>query len=253
VFRKTPRVIALGATVSLLALATATQSSAYDKERYGYAATHMIEHSVIPKSLGPMTDKLNFYVLPGSKSQRIYLCSGIPTSDPDEFKQVAVKAPVSSYNGSYNSDPSLTTNQKNFRYTSLSVTVNEFSTASAASKTFDLIKERAKKCKGTKTTTTPGDGDVPDSSYTNSYRNGQLASVTFNGQPSVYVETDFLNQEPQNDATVGSGTDNLTIYSLVGSVVIQTMYSNSQVTRLSSKKKNGVARVANAAIQAWRG
>jgi hypothetical protein len=43
------------------------------------------------------------------------------------------------------------------------------------------------------------------------------------------------------------------VISLVGDALIKTHYENSQVTRLSSKQKDGVAQAANAAIQAWRG
>jgi hypothetical protein len=77
--------------------------------------------------------------------------------------------------------------------------------------------------------------------------------VQSDGKPSVYVETDYLNQSPQESPAGLSGTDSIIVISLVGDALIQTYYSNSQVTRLSSKQKDGVAQVANAAIQAWRG
>ena len=251
--RRTSRVIAVGTTVAILAISSATQANAYDRERYGFAAAHMLEFSEIPKSLGAIAEGLNFFVNPGVKPVKIYLCSGIPTSDPEEFKQVSVKVAGPSYSGSYTSDPSLSRAENNFRYISLSVAVNEFPTAASAAKTFDLIKERAKKCKGTKTTVNPPSQDDPGSTFTNTFFNGELASVTVDGRPSVYVETDFLNSAPQGSPVGDTGTDNMTIYSLVGDAIIQTFYTTTQARRLSAKQKAGVAEAANAAIRTWRG
>jgi hypothetical protein len=84
--------------------------------------------------------------------------------------------------------------------------------------------------------------------------------VQSNGKPSVYVETGYLvespqgsRQSPQDCPEYGCRRNTIIVISLVVDALIKTYYENSQVTRLSSKQKDGVAQAANAAIQAWRG
>lgn len=243
-------------TAAVLAITTATQSSAYDKAGYGYAATHMIEVKDIPKALGKFSPKMTFNVDPGSRNSRIYICGIKPDSDVDTFKQVVVKRTGANYSGSYlNPSSQRTPDSNQFR----AVTVNVFSYASqsAADNAFSQLAKRAKKCTGAITESYGGDTN-PDGSvnpvYTSVSRlaNGKVASVVSNGQQGIYVESDYRGtSESQPDDP--SLSDNYSIYVPVGNVILQANYNSTLRDRITRAEATAVAELANNAIRAWRG
>lgn len=258
--RSTQRIIATATvtatTAAVLAITTATQSNAYDKAGYGYAATHMIELKDIPAVLGKFSPKMTFNVDPGFKNSRIYLCGIKPDADVDTFKQVVVKRTGANFAASY-LNPAIERNAESNKFRSVTVNVFSYPSQTAANNAFSQLSQRAKKCTGTRTETYGGDTN-PDGSvnpgYTSISRldNGKVASVVSNGQQGIYVESDYRGtSESQPDDP--SLNDNYTIYAPVGNVILQATYTSSLRDRVTKAEAAAVAELTNNAIRAWRG
>lgn len=244
---------ALVAAIALAPLtATAiTPVAAYDRDLYGYAASHMIERSDIPKVLGDLSDNLDFFANAARPTTRIFGCG---LAD----KQVGLKVDASNFSGSYSTEFDRKAGQDAV-YKSVQVSVYHFKTASAAAKAYSKLETRAKKCTGTSTVTSPGAVDengVPEPSYTSTttLRNGQTSIDISDGRRGVYIESDFLGGSQTPDGQDSKFfSDNLAIYALADNVIVQTQFNSNERSRITKAEKAAVEQLAVTAVQTWRG
>jgi hypothetical protein len=250
--RKTLATTAASLTIAAFSLGAIAPASAYDRELFGYAASHMINRSDIPKALGELSDNLNFFANSETPNTRIFICA---LSE----KQVGLKVVASNFAGSYSTefDRKIQGPQVS---KSVQVSVYHFNTTSAASKAYNKIETRAKKCKGTQTTTTQGTdglgGAVVESfTSTTTLRNGLTTVDIVNGRRGVYIESDYLGESTQ----VGTGetskffSDNFVVFALTDDVIVQTQFNSNERLRLSKVEIAAVEQLAITAVRAWRG
>lgn len=249
-----------GLAILLLGTAALSPANAYNRDLYGYAATHMPNASEIPAALGKFAPKLNFNADPGSKASRIFICS-TGDADGDSYKSVAVKRNGPNFTGYYfNPAPeraaagSADGRQPAFRSVGISFFV--FDSPSAATKAFSKLRERAKSCTGSRTNSYGGDTN-PDGSvnpiYSSSTRlaNGTVAAVVSDGQRGVFVENDSRGTS-QSDPSNPDLNDNYSIYAPVGDAIVQVTYSSNQRDRVTKAEAAAIAELTNKAIGVWR-
>ena len=250
--KKTLTVVASSLALAAFSAGAISPASAYDRDLFGYAASHMINRSDIPKVLGDLSDNLNFFANSATPSARIYICAL-------NEKQVGLKVAVSNFSGNYSTEYDRKIQGPQVSK-SVQVSVYHFKTTSAASKAYSKIETRAKKCKGTQTTTTPSDDGLDGTeleTYTSTVtlRNGQTSVDIANGRRGVYIESDYLSESTQ----VGTGekskfiSDEFVVFALTGDVIVQTQFSSNERPRLTKVEITAVEQVAIAAVRAWRG
>jgi hypothetical protein len=232
------RLLALSLAGALgAAVAVATPAAAYPRDDYSYAAAHMIARSDIPASLGTFKKSLSFSADKGNTN---YAC-WVPTSDPDA-QQVSVKYPggTYSYSGSYEG--------RGKDAPSLVVGVDQYSSASAAIKAFNVLKKGIVKCTGTGSNTFTDD-DGTTYAYSTLLTHGVVPTVSTLGVESLFVSNNSLQEETPGDSRYVN--DTYTVYSLFGDVIIQTQYYSNTNTNLTTKQRRAVNRVAFNAETAW--
>jgi hypothetical protein len=234
------RIVTALCTAGVIAsgIAVAPAAQAYDKDGYTYAAGHMIERSDIPKALGSYKAGLDFGAMPGDKT--LYICSQ-PQSDPNaDSVNVTVPGSVSIYNASYNGR----TENSPF----VSVSVNQYASATKAIRAFNLLKKRIATCDGTSAQSWSND-DGTTSTYSTLTTHGVVPSVTTAGVESLFLSINNLSENlPEGGANV---SDSYSVYSLFGDTIIQTSYYSNSTTNLTTAQRKAVNQVAFNAETRW--
>ncbi len=228
------------ATVALVASVGAiAPAQAYDRDAFAYAASHMIERSDIPASLGAFKKNLTFtaWTTSSGTNNACY----VPKSDADA-PDVNVKFPggkyayAASYNGRGKDAPYLIVN------------VDQYASDSAAIKAFRVLQKGISKCTGTGSSTwTDEDGTV--TTYSTAVTHGVVPEVSTLGVESLFVSNNSLSESTPGDSRFVN--DNYTVFSLFGDVIIQTQYMSNTNDNLTTKQRKAVGRVAFNAESAW--
>lgn len=237
---RTPRLLVASLIgTAALAFVCAPQASAYDRETYAYAASHMIERSDIPKVLGPMGPELTFNVNPGFANS---VC-GIPTSDPGvEGKEIRLTKPQLEFAGNYYSQKGTGP--------SVQVVVLKYSGATTAIKAFDALKRDVKQCTGTGSINwTDEDGNT--TTYSTEVSNAVVPGVSVVGVESISVTLNNLTESAPEDSTYVN--DAYTVYSLVNDVIIQTSYYMNGSKNTTKEQRKATNQVAFNAVSRWVG
>ncbi len=236
----TRRLIALSLAGALgIAVAVAAPAAAYPRDDYSYAASHMIDRSDIPASLGTFKKNLSFsaWTTPSGTNEVCY----VPQSNED-LPGVSVKFPsgkyayTASYNGRGKDAPYLTVN------------VDQYASDVAAIKAFRVLQKRISKCTGTGSSSyTDDDGTV--TTYSTELTHGVVPEVSTLGVESLFVSNNSLSESTPGDSRFVN--DNYSVFSLFGDVIIQTQYMSNSNDNLTTKQRKAVGRVAFNAESAW--
>lgn len=232
------RTTAVAASAALaVAIASAPQAAAYDRDAYEYAAGHMIDVTDIPKVLGDFDARLSFSASPGN---RVFLCY-VPSEDPnDDGKDISVGKPFRQYSANYDA--------KKETGPSVQVQVLEYATATAAIKAFGGLKTKARGCNGTGSTTwTNDDGTTSTNSW--NVTTSTVPGVAVVGVASIGITQD--NMSTSSDSDDRYVNDNYVVYSLVNDAIISTSYFANGTTNLTKQQRRAVDQVAFNAITEW--
>jgi hypothetical protein len=220
-----------------LAVLAAAPASAYPRDDYAYAASHMIGRSDIPAVLGAFKKDMIFSAFAGG---RVLACD-VPQADPTA-PDVQVRYPGgryaygAGYFGRGNDAPSI------------NIQVDQYATATAAIKAFRVLQKNIAKCTGTGTNTytVPVGTTV---TYSTQLTNGVVPEVTTLGVESLFVSSNTLSVSTPTD--VRNVNDQYAVFSLFGDVIIQTQYYSSSTDNLTTKQRKAVNQVAFNAESAW--
>lgn len=227
------------ATAAVVALVTAPQALAYDREAYTYAASHMIERSDIPKVLGDFNESLSFSAGLGTPTYLCYVQSSTPDSAGTD---VQVGKPQLQYSGFYNVSKG--------PLASVQLQVLQFGSADEAIKGFEALKTQSRKCKGAGSKTwTNDDGTKTTSSWR--VANSVVPQVTVAGVPSIGITQDNLSVSSKGGNP--SADDNYTVYTLVNDVILATSYRGDSTTNTTKEQRKAVNQVAFNAVTRWVG
>lgn len=214
------------AAASLVALAPA--ATAYDADRYSYAAGHMIQPSDIPASL-QIKPGMNFNANPNS--DKVWLCSkgsgwrGFP-GGTDVF--------YANYTGKGSSG------------LSMSESVMQYDTFTSAQKAFASLKKELKKCDG-KASGTESYEDGSSEQWSRLTTSGSVPMVTVVG-----VESQFLNVNYTNaSGTSTYSSDNYQVFTLVNDVIITTSYYTGNELNIDTATRKQINQVAFNAVSRW--
>lgn len=224
---------ALTLGLSAITAPAAQASERSEREATAYAVMHMPSTKAIPKALG--TYRTNFFSA-SSNGERIYLCDL-------EQKSATVKGGKYTFSASYRS-------VKRDGPGYVTINVWQYGNATNAIKGFNAIKKAAKQCRGSNTQTFTEDGGST-STYSHNLSNGTVPSVSVVGVPSIFINSDYAytSSEPVGN----SKSDNYTVYTLVGDVVIGTTYGTSASSSLSAAERKAANQLAFNAVGAWVG
>ena len=228
---KTSILAVTGAAALALTVLGSPSAFAYDADAYAYAAGHMLSADDLPSALGSFTD--NMYFNASQSTSSIPLCSIDDSSVDAPGGELSFSAGFA---------------EKGDGNNYLSQQVTQYSSALTAVKAFNKLKKNAKTCTGTASGTwTDDDGTI----YTwNSTRtNGKVPKVTVLGVESVFVNTNYVDGSSTADSP--SASDTYQVFTLLGDVIISTIYSTGSDDNVSTAKRKKVNGVAFTAIDRW--
>ena len=223
---------AVGALVMSVSTVT-LPAAAYDKEAYGYAASHYLEEKEIPKVFKPKSKGFFVSINPSSFSNTV---CGYGTDGNTKVK--LAKGTIQSY--------------ANYRLKNgmvdLSVSVTQYKSNVAAEKAFKAMSKVIKKCDGrVDTSWTSPDGTVyPSNTVTTT---GNVPGVTVTGVQSVFIELDSNFAETADSPA--SVNDQRTIFTLVNDVIIQSGFNSGSSKNIAAAHKKGLEKVAFDMVDSW--
>lgn len=230
--------IALGAVAALsLVISVAASASAYDAEKFAYAAGHMIMPDDIVKPL-TSTDTGKFIARSSDKSadHAIFNCS-------NDLFAVAV-APVTGGEYTY----SMSYEPRGRNQPQIEVDITQFTSSSKANSTFKEIKRAAASCAGLQTGSDPDDDGSPTADrITRFVTTGTVPLATIAGVPSIFVKLD--NQ--RGEGTTSVRWDFYTVFTLVNDVIIATNCYTNGGLNLTPALRKAVNQTAFNAASAW--
>ncbi len=211
-------IAAVGALVMSVSTVT-LPAAAYDKEAYGYAASHFLDEKEIPKVFKPKSK--GFYVSINPSSFFNTVC-GYGTGGNTEVK--LAKGTIQSF----------ATYQLKSGTNNLSVNVTQYKSNVAAEKAFKAMSKAIKKCDGrVDTSFTSPDGTVyPSNTVTTT---GNVPGVTVTGVKSVFIELDSNFAETADSPA--SVNDQRTIFALVNDVIIQSVFNSGSSKNMTAAQK----------------
>jgi hypothetical protein len=232
IMKKISAGIAVGALV-LGSMGVATSvAQAYDKAGYGFAASHFLNAKDLPKEFA---SKPGASVAIGdSRSQGSFLCS-----NPQLMTSFNLARSVLNANVSY------TELNKNVN---LFINVNQYRSNTAAEKAFAKLSKDIKKCDGSASGATTGQGGT-STPFTLVVTSGKIPAVTVTGVESVFTS--------QNASSPAVGTqpaslfDTYTILTLLNDVIISTEASTETALDLTSGQKKALEQIANQMVTTW--
>ncbi len=212
--------------------AVSVPASAYDKEAYGYAASHFLNQRQIPKVF--KSKSKGFNVLTRQSSFHIPVCD----YGPGENTQVKMTR------GKIQSFASYPLKGLN----SLGVTVTQYEGNVAAEKAFTSMRKDIKKCDGTRDTsfTVPDGTFYPSNTVTTT---GSVPGVTVTGVKSVFIDSDH-NNDAAGDLRA-SASDQRTVFTLVDDVIIQSEFGSGTSKNITTAQKKGLGKVAFSMVDSW--
>ncbi len=224
------------AVVGALVMSVSTvtlPAAAYDKEAYGYAASHFLEEKEIPKVFKPKSK--GFYVSINPSSFFNTVC-GYGTGGNTEVK--LAKGTIESF----------ATYELKSGTNNLSVNVTQYQSNVAAQKAFKAMSKAIKKCDGSVDTSfTSPDGTVyPSNTVTTT---GNVPGVTVTGVKSVFIELDSNFAETADSPA--SVNDQRTIFALVNDVIIQSVFNSGSSKNMTAAQKKGLEKVAFDMVTSW--
>ncbi len=224
------------AAVGVLVMSVSTvtlPAAAYDKEAYGYAASHFLEEKEIPKVFKPKSK--GFYVSISPSSFFNTVC-GYGTGGNTEVK--LAKGTIESF----------ATYELKSGTNNLSVNVTQYQSNVAAQKAFKAMSKAIKKCDGSVDTSfTSPDGTVyPSNTVTTT---GNVPGVTVTGVKSVFIELDSNFAETADSPA--SVNDQRTIFTLVNDVIIQSAFNSGSSKNMTAAQKKGLEKVAFDMVTSW--
>ncbi len=224
------------AVVGALVMSVSTvtlPAAAYDKEAYGYAASHFLEEKEIPKVFKPKSK--GFYVSINPSSFFNTVC-GYGTGGNTEVK--LAKGTIESF----------ATYELKSGTNNLSVNVTQYKSNVAAQKAFKAMSKAIKKCDGSVDTSfTSPDGTVyPSNTVTTT---GNVPGVTVTGVKSVFIELDSNFAETADSPA--SVNDQRTIFALVNDVIIQSVFNSGSSKNMTAAQKKGLEKVAFDMVTSW--
>lgn len=211
----------------------ANAAQAYDKEAFGYAASHFLNPKDLPQEFA---SKPGMSVQVGDSGSSGSFACGSPMPDGKN-----VEMPRSALNayGTY-------LVRKNDL--GLSINVNQFRSNSAAEKAFAKVSKDIKKCDGNYSGSFSDPGGLVNP-YQTIVTSGKIPGVTVTG-----VESIFTNQN-SNNAAVGDQpaylSDAFTIFTLLNDVIISTQTTTGTALNLTPKQKKALEQVANLMVTTW--
>ncbi len=225
-------IAAVGALVMSVSTVT-LPAAAYDKEAYGYAASHFLDEKEIPKVFKPKSK--GFYVSINPSSFFNTVC-GYGTGGNTEVK--LAKGTIQSF----------ATYQLKSGTNNLSVNVTQYKSNVAAEKAFKAMSKAIKKCDGgVDTSFTSPDGTVyPSNTVTTT---GNVPGVTVTGVKSVFIELDSNFAETADSPA--SVNDQRTIFALVNDVIIQSVFNSGSSKNMTAAQKKGLEKVAFDMVDSW--
>ncbi len=225
-------IAAVGALVMSVSAVT-LPAAAYDKEAYGYAASHYLEEKQIPKVFKPKSKGFDVSINASSFSDTV---CGYGTGGNTEVK--LPKGTIQSY-ASY---------QLKSGTSNLSVNVTQYKSNVAAEKAFKAMSKSIKKCDGiVDTSWTSPDGTVyPSNTVTTT---GNVPGVTVTGVKSVFIELDSNFAETADSPA--SVNDQRTIFTLVNDVIIQSGFDSGSSKNITAAQKKGLEKVAFDMVDSW--
>ncbi len=227
-------IAAVGALVMSVSAVT-LPAAAYDKEAYGYAASHFLEEKEISKVFKPKSK--GFFVSINPSSFFSTVC-GYGTGGNTEVK--LAKGTIQSF----------ATYELKSGTNNLSVNVTQYKSNVAAEKAFKAMSKSIKKCDGTVDTSwTSPDGTVyPSNTVTTT---GNVPGVTVTGVKSVFIELDSNFAETADSPA--SVNDQRTIFALVNDVIIQSVFNSGSSKNMTAAQKKGLEKVAFDMVTSWLG
>ncbi len=225
-------IAAVGALVMSVSAVT-LPAAAYDKDAYGYAASHFLEEKQIPKVF--QTKFKGFSVSINAYSFSDTVC-GYGTGGNTKVK--LAKGTIQSF----------ATYQLKNRTVDLSVNVMQYKSNVAAEKAFKAMSKAIKKCDGSVDTSwTDSDGYVyPSNTVTTT---GNVPGVTVTGVKSVFIDWD--SNYPETADSPAWLTDQRTIFTLVNDVIIQSGLDSGSSKIITAAQKKGLEKVAFNMVDSW--
>jgi hypothetical protein len=213
--------------------AVSVPASAYDKEAYGYAASHFLNQKQIPKVFKATSN--GFFVGISQASAPILVCGFGPNGNT--LVKLA-KGTISS-NAEFGSKAGMT---------NLSVIVTQYKSNVAAEKSFTSMSKAVKKCDGTVDTSfTSPDGTVfPSSTVTTT---GKVPGVTVAGVETVFIDLD--SKFAAAGGNPASTSDQRALFTLVNDVIIRSDFNIGTSKNLSAAQKKGLEKVAFDMVDSW--
>ncbi len=212
-------------------------AAAYDKEAYGYAASHFLEEKEIPKVFKIKSKGFSVSINPSGYSNVV---CGYGTGGNTEVK--LAKGTIQSY-ASYGLKKGMSNAMNN-----LSVNVMQYKSNVAAEKAFKAMSKAIKKCDGSVDTSFTGtDGTVYPSNMVTT--TGNVPGVTVTGVKSVFFESDSNFAETADSPAWIN--DQRTIFTLVNDVIIQSVFDSGSSKNITAAQKKGLEKVAFDMVDAW--
>ena len=225
------RVRSIIAATAALVVAAAVPAQAYNADAYSYAAGHMITAKQIPSALAV---KSNGFFTASSSGDSNWLCGG------EDF-EVRYPGGKYQYNIGYNGKKDVD---------NVSVSVEQYASASKAIAAFKKLGEGLDKCAGEQSGTETYDSGTDTWNRLTTVGNVPLVTVTG-------VVSKFMNQN-YTDVTTGEYPSNYTsdyysVFTLVNDVIITTSYSSGSELNIPTKQRKAVNQTAFNAVSAWLG
>ncbi len=225
--------VALSGLVIVGSMAMAmVPAQAYDREAAGYAASHFLDVSQLPKEFASAKTIDIGVTMPSTKQ---FVCDYGTTGN----KEVRAGKPELNATAFY---------ERKGRSLSLGVDVWQYKSNEAAEKTFRQLTKNIKKCDGTFSGSWPDENGNPVP-YENLITSGNIPAVTVTGVQSV-----FTNQNSDNAASGDVPSylsDSMSIFTLVNDVIITTTGSTWSALNLTAKQKAALIQVANDMVTTW--
>ena len=225
--------VALGGLVAVSSLALAmAPAQAYDRESAGYAASHFLSVSQLPKEFAAKKAMNINVTSPGSRQ---FVCDYGTTGN----KVVRAAKPEMNSMAFYNPKA---------QGLSLDISVGQYKSNLAAEKAFSQLSKDIKKCDGTLSGSWSDENDNPVP-YENVITSGKIPAVTVTGVQSIFTN------ENSNNAASGDLpaylNDSMSIFTLVNEVIITTTGSTGSALNFTAKQKKALIQVANDMVTTW--
>ena len=224
--------IAAVAAASLVALAPA--ATAYDADRYSYAAGHMIQPSDIPASL-QIKPGMNFNANPNS--DKVWLCS-------KDSSWLGYPGGTDAYNANYYGK------KKNSETVTLTQSVMQYDSFTDAQKAFSSLTKQLKKCDG-KASGTDIFEDGSSLQWSRLTTSGSVPLVTVVGVESQSLNVNYTSSNTTSSGDSVDNSDNYQVYTLVNDVIITTSYYNGDTLNIDSGTRKQINQVAFNAVSRW--